>query len=661
MKSAFNRSILALAAILVVAGVSQASAQQKPLKKYESGTKDFWTNPPPDWFLGDETEAQKGQAPPSGPPTGASDAELAAMMKKIKLPEGFSIEVYASNVLEARQMAWGDKGTLFVGSFSLGNVYAIKDNGGKREVKTVLKGLTMPTGLAFLDGSLYVVAINKLIKYENAEANLDNLGAGKVVYDDMPSYVAHGWKYIAVDKDGWFYLPFGPPFNIGIPPTSVSQVRRVDPKTGNAEIWALGVRNSVGGDVDPRSGRYWFTENARDWISDDMPSDKLNMISKIGEHFGYPYCHQGDLPDPKFAMGHKCDEFTPPVVKLGAHVAPLGMKFYTGDQFPPEYKNNILIAEHGSWNRAKYQGARIKRVIVDADGKNAKSEIFASGWLEGDTTISAGRTTSSSPRTVRSWWPTTGPARSIASATRSRTATIRGCGYPGTGGRSPCCLGCGAEEFTCEMHWSGSCWRRQSPAVRRPAPPISRPARRRPSCASAATARAAFRRWRTFPRSRPSPICSFSGSSCSFAPAPARTSRCSRSSSSSTMRTSATSAPITPRCRRRRRPSPTTIRTFQRRARRRRSAGAALMSHGYLRRHQGGRPHRRPARGISREGAGGLQIGRAGRRRDGGDGGCRLSPQRGRDRGALALSRASLMPRTVLFPHGEERGARLEP
>ena len=139
-------------------------------------------------------------------------------------------------------------------------------------------------------------------------------------------------------------------------PTSVSQIRRVDPKTGNAEIWALGVRNSVGGDVDPRTGRYWFTENARDWISDDMPSDKLNMITKIGEHFGYPYCHQGDMPDPKFAMGHKCSEFTPPVVNLGAHVAPLGMKFYTGDQFPAEYKNNILIAEHGSWNRAQVPG-----------------------------------------------------------------------------------------------------------------------------------------------------------------------------------------------------------------------------------------------------------------------------------------------------------------
>ncbi|MHC2401296.1 glucose/arabinose dehydrogenase [Bradyrhizobium barranii subsp. barranii] len=337
------QSVLALAAVALLAGTSAVSAQQqdknRQLKKYESGTKEFWTHPPDDWFLGDETEAQKGLAPPSGPPTGASEAELAAMMKKIKLPAGFKIEVYAPGVLAARQMAWGDKGTLFVGSFGLGNVYAIKDNNGKKEVKTILKGLNMPTGLAFRDGALYVIAVDKLIRYDNAEANLDKLGDGKVVYDDMPSYAAHGWKYIAVDKEGWFYLPFGPPFNVGVPPTSVSQIRRVDPKTGNAEIYALGVRNSVGGDVDPRTGKFWFTENARDWISDDLPSDKLNMINKIGEHFGYPYCHQGDLPDPKFAMGHKCSEFTPPVLNLGAHVAPLGMKFYTGDQFPAEYKN----------------------------------------------------------------------------------------------------------------------------------------------------------------------------------------------------------------------------------------------------------------------------------------------------------------------------------
>src|SRR3982074_2802396 len=169
MKSTFNRSILALAAIVAVAGATQANAQDKPLKKYESGTKEFWTHPPDDWFLGDETEAQNGLAPPPGPPTGASEAELAALVKNIKLPQGFKIEVYAPGVLQARQMAWGDKGTLFVGSFGLGNVYAIKDSGGKKEVKTILKGLTMSTGLAFKDGALCFIAVDKLIKYDNAE------------------------------------------------------------------------------------------------------------------------------------------------------------------------------------------------------------------------------------------------------------------------------------------------------------------------------------------------------------------------------------------------------------------------------------------------------------------------------------------------------------
>ena len=384
MTSAFKQSILACAAILAMVGTTtQVSAQQQGLKHYESGNKDFWQHPPDDWFLGDETEAQKGLAPPSGPPTGMSETEINAALKKIKLPPGFKIELYAPGVLAARQMAWGDKGTLFVGSFGLGNVYAITDKDGKKEVKTIIKGLKMPTGLAYQNGALYVIDINKLMRYDNPEANLDKMPEAKVVYDDMPSYAAHGWKYIAVDKDGWFYIPLGPPFNIGIPPTSVSQIRRVDPKTGNAEIVALGVRNSVGGDVDPRSGKYWFTENARDWLSDDTPSDKLNMISRLGEHFGYPYCHQGDIPDPKFAMGHKCSEFTPPVLKLGAHVAPLGMKFYTGSMFPASYKNNILIAEHGSWNRHQYQGARIVRVIVGPDGKNPKQEVLASGWIEG--------------------------------------------------------------------------------------------------------------------------------------------------------------------------------------------------------------------------------------------------------------------------------------
>ena len=370
---------LMFAAAAPVAGESAAD-----LKHYDSDTPSFWAHPPPDWFLGDETEAQKGLAPPTGPATPTPVDELQEDLKKIKLPPGFKIEIYASGIPQARQLAWGAKGTLFVGSFLATNVYAVTDTEGKRSVSTIIKGLNMPTGVAFHDGALYVIDINKLLRYDNAESNLDKLPEPVVVYDDMPSYVAHGWKYIVTDKNGWMYLPFGPPFNIGIPPTSVSQIRHVDSKTGLAEITALGVRNSVGGDIDPRSGDYWFTENARDWLSDDTPSDKLNHVTRLGEHFGYPYCHQGDIPDPKFALGHKCSEFTPPVVNLGAHVAPLGMKFYTGSQFPAEYKNNIFIAEHGSWNRHKYQGARIMRVIVGPDGKNAKQEVFASGWIEGD-------------------------------------------------------------------------------------------------------------------------------------------------------------------------------------------------------------------------------------------------------------------------------------
>ncbi|MDB5958604.1 PQQ-dependent sugar dehydrogenase [Ramlibacter sp.] len=377
-----NRIAAALA-LACVAAVTLAPVQAQQLKKYDSTRREFWEKPPADWFLGDETETQKGLAPPAGPALPTSMEDLQKNLRNVKLPRGFKIEVYAQGVPSARQMAWGDKGTLFVGSFGAGSVYAIRDNGGTREVKTILKGLKMPTGLAFRDGALYVVDIDRILRYDNAEATLDNMPEGKVVYSDMPAFVAHGWKYLTFDKAGWLYVPFGPPCNVCLAPTSLSQVRRVNPNTGEAEVVAMGVRNSVGGDIDPRTGQYWFTENARDWVSDDMPSDKLNHIAKTGAHYGYPYCHQGDMLDPKYGAGHKCSEFTPPVAKLGAHVAPLGMKFYTGTQFPAEYRNNIFIAEHGSWNRHQYQGARIKRVIADPNGHVARQEIFASGWIDG--------------------------------------------------------------------------------------------------------------------------------------------------------------------------------------------------------------------------------------------------------------------------------------
>jgi glucose/arabinose dehydrogenase len=360
-----------------------AAADDKPLIHYNSNSPDFWKHPPPDWFYGDENKSQQGLRGPVGPALPVSMSDLQANLKRVKLPPGFKIDIWAQGVQGARQMAWGDKGTLFVGSFLQGVVSAVVEENGHKTVKTILKGLVLPTGIAFHNGALYVGLPDKILKYENAEANLDKMPAPKIAYDDMPGYIPHGWKYLVVDKDGWLYVPFGPPCNECLPPTSVAQIRRVNPENGTAQLIAIGVRNSVGGDVDPRTGEYWFSENARDWISDDLPADKLNHVARLGENFGYPYCHQGDLPDPKFAMGHKCSEFSPPAAKLGPHVAPLGMKFYTGDQFPPSYKNNILLAEHGSWNRHKYLGARIMRIEVSKDGKHAKQTVFAEGWLVG--------------------------------------------------------------------------------------------------------------------------------------------------------------------------------------------------------------------------------------------------------------------------------------
>ncbi len=378
--------VAATAAVAVAGFLFASGAGSEELKHYDSNNKNFWLHPPDDWFMGDETPEQKGTAVANTvpPPTGFTDQEVEATLKGIKLPPGFKIELWA-RVPAARQMAWGDKGTLFVGSwFGVGKVFAVTDAGGKRTVKPVIEGLTVPTGVAFRNGALYVVDINKLYKYANAEANLDNMPKGDVVYDDMPPYIPHGWKYLVFDKNGWLYIPFGPPCNICLPPTSTAQIRHVDPEHGLAEIAALGVRNSVGGDVDPRTGDYWFSENARDWLGDDKPSDKLNHITRIGEDFGYPYCHEGDIPDPKFAMGHKCSEFAPPALKLGAHVAPLGMKFYTGSQFPADYKNNIILAEHGSWNRHKFQGGRLMRITTDPEGKEVKQTEFASGWIGAD-------------------------------------------------------------------------------------------------------------------------------------------------------------------------------------------------------------------------------------------------------------------------------------
>jgi len=307
-------------------------------------------------------------------------------LERIKLPPGFAVSVFAENLPNARSMAQGAGDVLFVGTRTAGKVYAIRHRDGRAtQVITLASGLNMPNGVALKDGALYVAEVNRILRFDDVEARLDKPQTPSVVTDRFPTDTHHGWKFIRFGPDGMLYVPVGAPCNICAPdPARYALISRIRTDGSGYEVMARGVRNSVGFDWHPETGELWFTDNGRDWLGDDLPADELNHAPRAGMHFGFPFCHQGDSPDPEFGQGRGCAEFTPPALKLGAHVASLGMRFYTGNQFPAEYRNNIFIAEQGSWNRSKKVGYRVVRVVV-AGGKAMKHEVFAEGWLQGES------------------------------------------------------------------------------------------------------------------------------------------------------------------------------------------------------------------------------------------------------------------------------------
>ncbi|MCY7369814.1 MAG: PQQ-dependent sugar dehydrogenase [Polaromonas sp.] len=340
--------------------------------------------PAPAWRQGMSAEQEKSALHPFAPHlTGRAASTLP--VNKLTVPDGFKVEVWAEGVPEARSLALGDNGTVFVSNRNLTNVYAIVDNGGKREVKTLLKGMRAPNGIVFDKGTLYVAERHRITRYDNIEAKLDDPGQGQVVIDNLDPNIqpGHFWKYMRMGPDGMLYFNVGAPDNIVMPTYNEAAILRVDPKSGRIENYAQGVRNSVGMDFHPVTKQLWFTEHGRDWMGTDLPHDELNVVKTKGEHFGYPYCHQGDVLDPVFGKSRSCQEFTAPVMNLGAHIAPMGMKFYTGSMFPKDYKNSMLIAQHGSWNRDPKQGFDVIRVTVDNKGKVTKHP-FVSGFLEND-------------------------------------------------------------------------------------------------------------------------------------------------------------------------------------------------------------------------------------------------------------------------------------
>ena len=324
---------------------------------------------------------------------GASSAFAQSKLpiERIKVPAGFEVTVFAEGVENARSMALGEKGTLFVGSMGGGgNVYAIKHDGKKAtQVTTIARGLDTPNGVAVKDGALYVAEIGKVWRYDDIESTL---GAAKptLVYGKYPTDKHHGWKFIRFGPDGWLYVPVGAPCNICDREPPYAGITRLKPDGSAMEVYARGVRNSVGFDWDPETKELWFTDNGRDMLGDDVPDDELNHAPKAGMHFGYPYCHAGDVADPDFGSKRKCAEFTPPAQKLGAHVASLGMRFYTGSMFPAEYRNRIFIAEHGSWNRSRKSGYRVVAVKVEG-GKVVEHTVFAEGFLDAASDTAWGR------------------------------------------------------------------------------------------------------------------------------------------------------------------------------------------------------------------------------------------------------------------------------
>ncbi len=315
-----------------------------------------------------------------------TDPSSAPELADIILPEGFRIEFYARDLDNARSMDLAPDGTLFVGTRNKGNVYALQDEDGDfnaEKVVTLAKNLNMPNGVAFHEGALYVAEVNRILRFDNITSNLKSNASYQVINESYPTDTHHGWKYIAFGPDGKLYVPVGAPCNICESDEIYNTITRINADGTGLEIVHKGIRNTVGFDWHPESGELWFSDNGRDWLGDNSPACELNRAVSDGLHFGYPYCHQGDLADPEFGHKFPCSDFVAPAQNLGPHVAPLGIEFYTGSQFPEEYHGQIFIAEHGSWNRSTPIGYRITVVTIDEQGVAQNYRVFAEGWLQG--------------------------------------------------------------------------------------------------------------------------------------------------------------------------------------------------------------------------------------------------------------------------------------
>ena len=347
--------------------------------------------PAPAWKQGmPATMANSTLAPLAGKLTVTAAADIP--IDKIKLPPGFKAEIWATGLPGGRAMARGDDGKIYVGTRGLGRVYEVSDNGSQRSVRTVIDKLNQPAGVAFRQGSLYVMAIDKVLRFDGIEKNPAATPVDMTAAFKLPSEPHHNWKYIAFGPDGKLYVPFGAPCNIcELPTQEYAQIRRYNPDGTGMEVLATGVRNSVGFDWHPVTKELWFSNHGRDWLGDDSPNDTLHRLSRTGQNVGFPYCHEGRLPDTDVKKANACQGVEPPVALMGPHAATMGVTFYTGGMFPPEYRNVLFNARKGSWNRSRKIGYDVVMVKAGADGSNARVEPFMTGFMDEATQTFWGR------------------------------------------------------------------------------------------------------------------------------------------------------------------------------------------------------------------------------------------------------------------------------
>lgn len=346
--------------------------------------------PAPAWQQGrSAAQAKSPLAPIAGrmTVTPASDIPI----DKLKLPPGFKAEIWASGMPGIRAMALGDDGKVYAGTRAIGRVYEVSNAGGARTSRVVIDKLNQPSGIAFRNGSLYVMAIDKVLRFDGIAKNPSVAPVDMTAAFQLPKEQHHNWKYIKFGPDGKLYVPFGAPCNICEPPAEYAQIRRYNADGSGMEVLARGVRNSVGFDWHPVTRELWFTNHGRDWMGDDAPDDTLNRLSKTGQNFGFPYCHVGKIPDQDIKKADPCAGVTAPVAAMGPHVATMGIVFYTGNMFPAEYRNVALVARKGSWNRTQKSGYDVVAVQANADGSNAKIVPFISGFMDPATQTFWGR------------------------------------------------------------------------------------------------------------------------------------------------------------------------------------------------------------------------------------------------------------------------------